>query len=381
MKKKKILFLINTLSGGGAEKVLINTVNNIDKSKFDITVQTIYNDGVYIDDLGKSIIYKKVVKNPHGRFGAFYTSVINKIIIKVNSGILHKLFIHKKYDCEVAFLEGAPNKIISGANKKQKTISWIHSDFLTNHDSEVFFGNREKEEKSYHSFNKIIFVSKCCKDSFNDKYKGLQEKTKVIYNPIDIKQIRLMSEEKIDDIQKDGFTICSIGRLNSQKAYERLVNMHVKLLKDNIKNKVWIIGEGEEHKNLDDIIKEQNVKHTFKILGFKNNPYRYLAQSDLFVCSSKSESFSLAVCEAAILNIPIVSTDCAGPREILEYGKYGIISKNDEQDLYEKVKKMIIDKNLYNNFKESSRTCLEDKVNLNKIVTEIENILLEVINE
>ena len=118
---KKILFLINSLEAGGAEKVLTDIVNNLDYTKYDITVKTIYDIGIYKRHLNSEIKYKSIIKFKNN----FLQRVFGYIFRNIIPGKLrYKLFIKNKYDVEIAFLEGLPVKVLSySTNKKSSKIS------------------------------------------------------------------------------------------------------------------------------------------------------------------------------------------------------------------------------------------------------------------
>ena len=113
-----------------------------------------------------------------------------------------------------------------------------------------------------------------------------------------------------------------------------------KLNKDNIKYELWILGEGWARPKLEELIDKYNLTNV-KLLGFKENPYKYIKQGDLFVCSSINEGFSLVIAEAMILGLPVISTNCSGPNELLNFGEYGYMVENNEEALYKGLKEII----------------------------------------
>ena len=146
-----------------------------------------------------------------------------------------------------------------------------------------------------------------------------------------------------------------------------------KLNKDNIKYELWILGEGWERPKLEELIDKYNLTNV-KLLGFKENPYKYVRASDLFVCSSISEGFSLVIGEAMAVGIPVVSVDCPGPNEILYYGKYGKLVNNNEEDLYNGIKEMINNKVLYEKYNNKANE-RGKMFSINKFINDVENIL------
>ena len=130
---KKILFFINTLNGGGAEKALVDMVNHLDPEKFQITVQTFLDTGVYKAALGEHIQYKSILKQKHPVIKRICSAVLTRIL---PPKILYNLFVKADYDYEIAYLEGFPTKIIaSSTNQKSYKIGWLHTDLVHSRDS------------------------------------------------------------------------------------------------------------------------------------------------------------------------------------------------------------------------------------------------------
>ncbi len=144
------------------------------------------------------------------------------------------------------------------------------------------------------------------------------------------------------------------GRLVGQKGYDRLLNVCHRLNQDQLKYDLWILGEGWSRPELEGQIQRYQLKNV-KLLGFKENPYQYIKQGDLFVCSSVNEGFSLVIAEAMMLGLPIISTDCAGPNELLDFGKYGLLVDNSEEGLYEGLKKLLNNPSLLQEYKQKSK--------------------------
>ena len=187
---KKILFLINNLCQGGAEKVLVNLVNNLDKSKYDITLMTVCNEGVNRQFLDKDIKYKYI-------FGRHIPKIFDVLKI-LSPQLLHKIFIKETYDIEVAYLHGSCARIISGCpNRDTKLISWIHGTKTDESDASAGFRNFEEAKECYGKFSKICCVSQSVEEAFN-KIFHYEDKTITIYNVNETDKIDELAKEKID---------------------------------------------------------------------------------------------------------------------------------------------------------------------------------------
>ncbi len=334
---KKILFLIPNLGHGGAERVLVNMANNLDKKKYDITIHSLFNEGIN----KKNIDFENVNYKYSFNFKMFrgYT----KILKLFTPNLLYKLLIKDTYDITVSYLEGVTARIISADCNKTKKYGWIHIE----QDNEKIFAHsfRTLNEaiNCYKKFNQIICVSNTVKNDFI-KLSGIKENVNVLYNINESSQIIEKGEEIIQDISFDNniINICSVAKLMKTKGFDRLIKVHRKLLDDGLMHRIYIFGIGEEKENLKSLIEENNVASTFILAGFKENPYKYIKQCDLYVCSSRREGFSTAVTEALILGVPVLSTNCSGAKELLgQDNEYGIVVENSENGLYIGLKKML----------------------------------------
>ena len=235
----------------------------------------------------------------------------------------------------------------------------------------------QEEKECYRKFDKIMCVSEEVKNRFSEKT-GIKENLKIQINPIDSKQILSRANEKIEkDLNKNGYIVCTVGRLVKEKGFDRLLEVHKRLLQESIVHTLWIVGEGQERKNLEDYIKNNHLELTVNLIGYDENPYKYVKNSNIFVCSSKIEGLSSAVLEATILEKIIVSTNCPGTKEILgSDGQSGMIVDNDTESLYKGLKAVLTDPSLRDkyakNIKERSKL-----VNIDTVISQIEKILDE----
>jgi len=368
----KILFLIPTLMHGGAEKVLVNLVNNLDTTKYDITLYSIFDGGVNKEFLNKNIKYQS-------KFEKVFRG--NSQLMKLFSPkFLYQFFIKEEYDILVSFLEGPAARIISGCtNPKTKKIAWIHTDFLTENLASIGFRNFREAQILYNQFNQIIGVSKSVTNSFE---KILQPNVPVCvrYNVNETEQIRHIALQKLEKpFLKNILNICSVGKITNNKGFDRLLEVHKKLMEEGLSHQIYILGIGEDQQQLEKRIIELGLENSFKLLGFHKNPYQYMSKCDLYVCSSYREGFSTAVTEALILGLPVVSTNCSGAQELLgENNEYGIVTENSTDGIYLGLKEMLANPEKLKFYKEQAkkRGHLFSKKNTVKAVDEFFDSLL-----
>lgn len=332
----KILFFIESLCGGGAEKVLRNLVNAMDKSEFEITVQTLYpEDSSKL--LAQGIKYKACYPTASAANNA-------RMRLEAALGLTYPLHIKDDYDIEVAYLECGSTKIIAGStNKNALKLAWVHCDLAKKADDPAAFARAT--EKYYAKFDKVVCVSEDVRRSYVEMYPNGPAST-VVYNCYDDKDILAKSEQPLPDVCKRKATALAIGRLMEQKAFDRLLRAHKRLLNGGITYDLWILGEGEDRPKLEEYIAANGLSDSVTLWGFRDNPYPFMRKADFLVCSSRYEGFSTVAVEGLILFTPMVTTDCTGMKEIFGDSEYGLITENDDEAFYLGLKRMLTEPGL-----------------------------------
>lgn len=350
MRKTKILFLIHDLGQGGAEKVLVNLVNNMDRTKFDITVMTLFDWGVNKQFLNKDIKYKHwCSRNIPG----------NSHWMKLLSPKqLHKLIIKEKYDIEVSYLEGPCARVISGCpSKETKLISWIHIEQRTKERATASFRSYNEAIECYSKFDKIVGVSKTVLDDFKRIF-SLNVPFEVLYNTNETKKIIASSKEEIkNELFKNNkqFKMVGVGKLLKNKGFDRILKIVKRLKEEEFDIHLYVLGIGPEEESLKKFIKENKLENNATLLGYDTNPYKYVSNSDLFVCASFAEGFSTAATEALIVGTPVCTVEVSGMKEMLGYNnEYGVVVNNDDESLYEGIKSFVSDSDKLNYYKQQA---------------------------
>lgn len=336
---KKLLFGITSLTIGGAERVLVDLANELCE-KYEITIFTIYPNGEFEKNLSPKIKLKSLYNMQYKEL-----SKLQKILIPLQVWLqqrsIYKKYIKNDYDVEIAFLEGAITRIFSTKNEETTKIAWIHNDI-----SRVFGDNIKSkikkfvDKKIYSKFDKLIFVSKDNMEKFEEVYNNTVPK-EVIYNYVNSDNVIFKAQET-PDVEFDNNTInfVTVARLVEQKALDRLIKAHSKLIKEGFKHNFYIIGEGPEKDKLEKMIRENQVQETFKLLGKRENPYPYMKNADYFCLLSHFEGYPMVVEEAKILNKQILITDTAA-REVVRDYENSQIFENSEEGIYNGLKDII----------------------------------------
>ena len=335
MRMKKILFLIHDLHHGGAEKVLVNLVNNMDPEQFEIHVTALFGGGVNEQFL-----------RPHVHFRAIFPRVFpgNSHVMKLFSPrLLHRMFVKEHYDVEIAYLEGSASRIISGCtDPATRTVCWIHCTMKSAAEFAVGFRSVEEAKRCFSRFDRGVFVSKGVLEAFRTYCP--MEHMQVLYNTNETAQMLEKAKEPVDIFHPDEVKLMAVGKLEPVKGFDRLARIHHRLRREGYGVHTYILGEGSREAELRRFIAENGLEDSLTLLGYQTNPYKYVAKCDLFVCSSHSEGFSTAATEALVVGTPVVTTRVSGMEELLGgHNEWGIITENDEDALYGGIRKLLDD--------------------------------------
>lgn len=348
MKKIKLLFVLPSLEGGGAERIVCNLMSVLNKNIFDVNLFLFNNKGVYWDLLSNDInIF----------FGCRNKRYSKWIIIK------NLYRVSKDMDIIVGSMELMPTyfSVLVGKLLRKKIIGWVHiniDSILNDKNKIIRFLHRNILLKFfYNKLDRIVAVSNGAKENIS-KYLNDKNRNKVecIYNPIKINEIKEKAEEELVEKIEKPFII-GIGRLERQKNFILLIKAYRILLDRGIKHNLIILGQGSQKEYLVNEVKKLDMEEKVKFLGFKENPYKYLNQADVFIQSSIYEGLPTVLIEALVLNVPVVATNCPdGAKEILDNGKYGLLVKmNDEKALADAIEKILNDRDLQRKYKIKSK--------------------------
>lgn len=342
--QRSVLFILTSLGGGGAEKVFIDLLRNFDYNKYKITVLLVYGAGVHLSNIPKEVELISLFNRPQKQLDISVELYLRPIYHELLKYKTKKVIGNRCFDVIVSYTEGFPVLLHSFIeNKKSKRVAWVHTDMNVKHWCWWHFRSLKQETELYRKMDDIVVVSKKAKDGFIQLF-GLKDNLSVIYNIIDKDNIIIKS--KSEKIIKRKFTICHVGRLNPVKRQERIIHVANELKQRGYDFEVWILGEGQCEKELKALVSKLDLFNTVKFLGYKNNPYPYIASSDIFILTSDTEGYPTVVCESLCLGVPVVSTNITGSNEILEDG-YGILTSFDIAEITDRIEELMNNPKLY----------------------------------
>ena len=324
------------LSVGGMEQALINLLNMSDfKTNYKIDLYLGYSvEKKYLKSIPDGIKVHLLCK---GKWNLFSKILVGTKMICTYINLLVNPY---KYDVSIcyAYQHGILSKLARLSSKNN--IIFVHNDLLKCRTPDEL--KKLKRKVRFEKFAKIVCVSNGTKKSFNKVYPNYDGKIFVINNYINGDKILTLSKEKVTDLKKaKDITFINIGRHEEKaKKITRIIEASEKLFNEGYIFRVILVGDGQDHNLYSELIKKKKLTKKVFMLGKKVNPYPYLKLSDCFILSSEYEGYGLVLDESRILNVPIISTDVADSKKIMNEG-YGILCENSLEGIYLGMKKYL----------------------------------------
>ena len=356
---KSVVILVPSLGMGGMERVCVNYANLFVKRGYSVTVLNFsYDEPSIVADFSKEVKY---IKN-YTPVQSVFNSSLKELLkgkkrflpwgkwIKFHSPeYLYKKYITERFDIEIAFFGSESVKILSGS-KNKNSFCWIHSVNVESYINAL--GTLKKAKQAYSDIEKIICVSEQGKDEIERVF-GRSNDVFVVNNPNDTGLIRKKASELTVDTN-GVFTFVTVARIcDRQKGFMRLLDVCKRLNNEGLKYNVWLVGDGEDYDNIKNRAEELELPNV-KLFGLQGNPYVYIKSADAYLCTSYYEGFSMVMMEAVILGTPMISTEVSGAREMLGDSEYGLVVENSSEGIYEGMKKLITDKELYAHYQKKA---------------------------
>lgn len=371
---KKVAFFVNSLSGGGAEKILQTLLCHGKEDPWQVVIYSIKKEDIpsgYPPGVSFRFLFG-ALREEDGPWTRLLVKIRNGLKLWVYRhlppSVFYRLFIRGTYDVEAAFIEGYATRIASGSpHAGSRKLAWVHIDLAANHWTLPAYRSAEEEKDVYRRFDTVVCVSRNVRESLLALAGPLKD-ARVAYNPVDVPGIREKAGESVPERPEGAVLFCASGRLVRQKGFDRLVTACRYLAREGFSFHLWILGEGPERRMLEEMIAEGNLQDRITLLGHLENPYPYVQAADWLVCSSRSEGYSTVISESLILGTPVASTLCSGVREQLGDGEFGLIAENHVLGIYRALEDILTGKADYRDYcgralRGGSRFDLEEQMN------------------
>lgn len=362
MDKTKVLFLCASLKVGGAEKSLVNLLNLIDYTKYEVDLLLLQKQGDFLGQLPKEVTLLEMKPNAKALYDKTQVSLrrICMQIIKYASTAWETICwkeydalrahrwidvyrhicepIEKHYNVAVGYQSGESTYYMLDKVKADRYVTFFHTDI-----SNIVLDHRI-ERRYLAKTDKIITISNQCVKSINRVFPEFADRTICLENLTSRQLVNSLAGNVIpkEYAQYIGSTvIVSVGRLSHIKGYDLAVDAAAILKEKNIPVQWFVVGEGNERPALEAQIRARGVEECFHLLGLKTNPYPYIKFADVLVQSSRYEGKSVVLDEAKILGKKIIVTNYNSAKDQITHGENGLITEMTPESIAENISALI----------------------------------------
>lgn len=381
--RRKVLFIIDSLGCGGAEKSMVSLLPLLDYSRLEVNLCIVSRGGVFENYLPPDV---NLVSLPApSRFCKFISNALfsmarrclSLLNIKRHNAelawICKKPFFpdyKDKYDIAVAYHQGFPTYYVAEKVRAKRKWAWVNADLQQ-------AGYRPKYNRPFYDrMTGVCAVSDSLPNMLANAGFVSPDKIRVIKDILNVDLIRRMANAPMRTFATSApVKILTVGRLAPPKNYPLAIEAARRLLNYGLFF-VWVfVGEGEEHNNVDTLIKQNGLKKNIILAGLLPNPYPYFKACDIYVQTSSFEGFGLTISEAKILHKPIVTTNFPSAYDQIVDGENGLIAEMTPESVAEKIIRLIENPALKNRLienthKEENRTAITESEKVNQLLLE-----------
>ncbi len=370
MKNKKIVFLINSISDGGAEKLVVTLVEKLYNDGYAVELLCLEKDIKYTlsDDIKVTYLTHSTSRMSGVKkllFLPIYAYKLYKYVKENNVSVVQSHLFRANY---VNIL----SKVIF---RSKQTMQVVNHSVISRYKNQGIIGkvNLALIKYLYPSSDAILSVSNVVQNDMQKLF-NFKNDSKVIYNMFDMAKIKSLSNQVVNDFKfrEDKKYLISVGRLIKLKRNKDLILALEKLNSD---IEILFIGDGEEKEALQNKSRELKVLDRVHFLGWVQNPYSYINKSDILLSTSQTESFGNVLVEAMVCKIPVISTRSGGPKEIIENGVNGVlINIGDIENLVENINLILYNEDVKMSYIQNGYMKIK-KFDIENIIKEYKDVL------
>ena len=358
---KKILFVISSYtSGGGAESLLTTVVNNLNPLKYKIDIIELLHRDIKKEPTNSNITvlpYIMRADDPDRKRKMYYVYHEPEKVFNA--------FIKQQYDLYISWNYQRPSFLLPPG---KKNIMWIHSD-VYDLSSTNMTEERALQDSAFDNAKKIVAISDITMQSLHDLFPKHKDKFVELHNGIDINNVVNRSHCSTNIVLQKPAIIC-VARFEERKGQSRLLKVFEKALKDRPDMHLYYLGYGKTEDEIKNEVKKQGLDSSVHFLGYIDNPFPVMLQSDVSCLLSTSEGFPMCLLESQALGKPIVATIVGGTKILIQDDLCGSIIKTDDEAVGAILRLINTDENI---IKQACKNSIA-RFSLDKYVKRIENL-------
>lgn len=351
----RVALFTNQLVMGGVEKALINLLDGVNYEKYSVDVYLLRAGGELYNDLSENVT-KKVLKpiRIYHCFEhpwlviqkAYYLERLKtwtKYSFDYQNYISSKLYLPLKEHYDIAISYHSSNAIsvfytIDGVKAKHKVL-WLHSPIF---DYSNLPNERKLLQKYYSQYDTVMCLCEEQAQQYKSFVGSVKQNIRIRQNVLDIDLIKRSAKEKSPfSLDDNSFKILTVGRLSDQKGIDVAIGICKRLIDDGYDVKWYVCGDGSLENELSEMIREKSLENIFILTGNQLNPYKYMANCDLYVQPSRYEGFCTTTLEAKLLGKYVITSEVCGMKEQFPNREIGLVLPLDEDKFVEEIESYI----------------------------------------
>lgn len=369
----KILFVVNNLQCGGAQKSLSSLLGSFPESDdLSIDLLVLNQDNMFFDQLPERVNFlppiqqiqtmqQSIVQVLRSRsslrtkWKALRVKSEMKMHYRVQYDTVQNLWLFWKdsieplsdhYDLAISYVDGFSNYFVMDKVLADRKILWVHNEY------DKLPYSAEYDGPYFSNADAVVTISDVCCNNLQKNFPDIKDKFLMIPNLSSRRMLRQLAGDSVP-LEYEGKkpVLVSIGRLNQQKGFDLAIEAAEFLKKEKIHFHWYIIGEGELKEELQKQINDKQLTEEVQLLGLRKNPYPYIRFADIFVQPSRYEGKSIVLDEAKILEKPIIITDYPSAPDSICNGKNGMIVRCESEEISRGIQKLLSDKQLCTQFR------------------------------
>ncbi len=342
----RAIFVIDSLSCGGAERSLLSLLPLIDYECYAVDVMIVQRGGVFEQYLPKEVHIVPVCRRAKGI--VWLCQIYFSLLWRVQKMLgvrwhgaetqwtaMRATYAPSatRYDVAIAYQQGFPTYYVATKVRTAKRYAWINVDMRK-------AGYRESfNRKYYDKMDACVAVSDGLREMLLQSTYVDGQRLRVIYDIVNVALIRRMAEEQgfNDSLPVGTLRLVTVGRMTPPKNYPLAVATAQRLKEQGLAFRWYFVGDGSQRNEVETMIAEQGLTNEVVLLGMRPNPYPFMREADIYVQTSAFEGFCLTLCEARLLHKPVVTTNFPVAYNQITDGQNGLLAAMTAESLAEKI--------------------------------------------
>jgi len=368
--RTKVLFVLPSLAGGGAERIVVMLLTHLDRERIDGSLALFQAKGPYLEALPERVVVHDLQIRARADYAAGLVR-LGRLVGGERPDVVFSLMWHANTLTLLARpLLGRDTGVVLGVRNQPS---------LLNRAARFTLLRNATMRLLYPRADLVMGISAGLLEELSSSFRIPREKLRLIYNPIDTLRVRALAAEPIGEpwFPCDRPLVLGVGRLAKQKGFEYLIRAFAEVRK-HLPCTLAILGDGPERGELENVARSLGLGSDFILPGFQKNPYKFMKGAAVLALSSLWEGFGNVIVEAMACGVPVVATRCpSGPEEIIEHADSGLLAEvSNEADLAEKILAVLQDRDLSAKLRAGALARAED-FDVGKVVPQYERLFLE----